>query len=87
MSIFESLVYKTGIVAICACLVSDYYQRHLGMAILVRGTILARDLGMTRWNCDEMQLRGIKIQSVRSFLLINVYTRSNCVDSQKWLHQ
>lgn len=93
--ILDNLVYMSDIFAIQETRLGDgllhvtgfncfYNRRHLGMAILVRDTIVASELDMSQWDSDEMQLQAIKVQSENPFVLVNVYACNASVDSNRW---
>jgi exonuclease III len=61
-----------------------YNRRHLGQAILVRDNMTASEVDMTRWDCNDMQVHAVRVQTPVPFVIVNVYARNCSVDIAKW---
>lgn len=93
--VLEKLVFCADIVALQETRLDEdrlnvagfqcfYNRRHLGLAILVRDDIVVTEIDMSRWDSDELQIQGIRVQSDHPFSLVNLYACNTKVNAQKW---
>ena len=95
--VLDRLVYTADIVVLQETRLGDkgtfnlagfdtfYNRRHQGQAILVRESLKAREVDVTWWNCDEIQLHAVSIRNLpQPFVLVNVYACNDRVNAQKW---
>ena len=94
--ILDNLVYTADICALQETQLGDrmlkiagfqtfYNRTHLGQAILIRDDIGAYEVDMSRWNCNQLQLHAVRIQTTNPLLLVNVYACNAKVSAQMWM--